>query len=325
MLGSKFLIESLAVNPQEVIAFAPTELQMCRQGPGHAVYSVDIDSPIRDRDPRGYNRAVMIQSFGLSTDFAAGQDAINAYELLIELLLDATANGFDYQWSKLETKGAEGANPDIAEANIYLTAFQFEDFKHFMRNRLQEQDRTRFFRIDFVGITENSVSFLSPDLIEVILELEYEWKSLLDQFNLSQCPQFETPKSVGALTRIRSMPSGKTQVRFEVRSLPQHTLDAWESAWREKVQGLFAKYHGMSFSVTRDRAVPALHVEEAHYAKNSNALSDAGWFAKSKFPVSVVGAGSIRNLPKGPNESIRLEDLDRAIHYYKELILSLCQ
>jgi acetylornithine deacetylase/succinyl-diaminopimelate desuccinylase-like protein len=324
MLGSRFLIESRAVNPAKVISFVPSDLQMCDQSTGQLVFSVEVESQIRDRDPRGYNRFVTVQALGLSADFSAGKDAINAYELLMELLLDATANGFDYQWSKLETRGAQGANPDMAEAQIYLTAFQFEDFKQFMRNRLQEQDRTRFFRVDFIGVTERAVSFLSPELIEVILELEYEWKELIDQLNINPNPNFEEPKTQGALIRVESLYNGKTKIQFEMRHMPNHSAESIEVQWKEQIQKLFKKHSNMNFGISRDRTVPAQSVALPKYNKNTNYLSDAGWFAKANFQVESVGIGSVQNLPKGPNESIRIDDLDRAIQYYRELVLSLC-
>lgn len=322
MIGSRFMIESLSINPKEVITFAPTNLKIEKQSTGHVGFTVEIESAARDRDSRGYNRCVTIQAYGMSMDFS-NQNSINAFELLIDLLMDASASGFDYQWSKIETRGAEGANPDVAQAQIYLTSFQFEDFKQFMRNKLGTDDHSKFFRVDFIGVTDYAVKFFSPTLIEVMLELDFEWKALLSTFNQNKNSQFSIPDSVGMLTQIFHYPNGKTAVRFEVRHLPTHALVEIENLWKEKIKSLFAKHTEFNFSLHKERLVLALQ-GEATQNKNSNYSSDAGWFSKSKFPVSIVGLGTHDQFPKGPNEYVTLKQMEAAIQFYREMILAAC-
>ena len=322
MMGSRFLIESLSVNPKEVYTFAPTEMIQCKQGTGQVSYTIDIDSSARDRDTRGYNRSVEITAFGVSIDFSTPKMAINAFELLMDLLIDATANGFDFQWSNLETRGAEGTNPDIAKAQIFLTAFQFEDFKQFIRTKLNHEEKQRFFRVDYTGVSEVGIRFIPPELMELVLELDFEWKNFIQELNHRPNPHFETPENVGALTRIVSKNIGKLAITFEMRFLPNYEPTEIDELWKLKLKQIGEKYKTFHFSILRDYVVQGLQIEQAQTSKNVNYLSDAGWFVKGKFPVSILGAGSVNELPKGPNEAILWGELESAIEKYRELMSS---
>ena len=323
MLGSRFLIESLAVNPKEVFTFAPTHLTQSKQAPGQVSYTIDVDSAGRERDSRGYNRCVDITTFGMSVDFSTPQNSINAFDLLMDILLDAMANGFDFQWSSLEVKGAEGTNPDLAKAQVYLTAFQFEDFRQFLRTRLDSEDKQRFFRVDYSAIAETGTSFIPSSLIELILELDFEWKNFIKTLNQKSNTSFECPLSVGALTRIQAKNAGKTGITFELRYLPHHMAQEIDEQWRRTLSAIAEKYHAFHFQAHRDYVVQGVTSEQASTAKNSNYLSDSGWFHKAKFPLSVMGAGGVESLPKGPNEAILWKDLEVAIETYRNLMQTL--
>ena len=325
MMGSRFLIESLAVNPKEVYSFAPTGLKQCKQGPGQVSFTIDLESSNKDRDSRGYNRVVDITAYGLSVDFATPSNAINSFDLLMDLILEAAEQGFDFQWSALETKGASGTNPDFSRAQIYLTAFQFEDFKQFLRTRTGGDDQHRFFRVDFGGISEGGTSFVPSDLIEVVLELDHEWKSFIQSLNQKQNENFDYTQSVGALTRIQSKTNRKLSVTFELRFLPNHQAADVEKTWRDTVKRISEKHFKFHFSVLKDYLVPGVAAEQAASAKNTNYLSDAGLFDKGKFPVTIMGAGVTSDLPKGPNEAILWEELERAIKVYHDLMAAVSQ
>lgn len=323
MLGSRFLIESLSVNPKEVYTFAPTELKKCKKSPGHLSFGIDIDSPARNRDSRGYNRCVEITARGVSLDFSAPKEAQNAFDLLMDLLLSAAQSGFDFQWSQIEAKGAESSNPDYAHAKIYLTAFQFEDFKQFLKEKLQPESYAAHFAVQFIGVSEGGTSFLPTELIEVLLELDHEWKILVDGLNQFPNTDFEYEYSAGALTRMMAKSSGKFQVNFELRFLPQHQATEIQKHWKQTVKAVFEKHSLFHYLMMMNCQVQGVDESDPMKIKNVNYLSDAGFFAKAKFPVTLLGAGSTRMTPKGPEEQVDWSELERAIQVYRELMLKV--
>jgi acetylornithine deacetylase/succinyl-diaminopimelate desuccinylase-like protein len=325
MMGSRFLIESLAVNPKTVHTFAPTGMKLQSRAAGQVSYNVDLDSSIRDRDSRGYNRSLTLTAYGLGVDFATPKNAINAFELLMDLLLQATESGFDFQWSMIEVKNASGTNPDLASARIALTSFQFEDFKQFLRSRIGDEDQARFFRVDFAGITETATRFIPSELVEVILELDHEWKMFLTMLNQKQDPAFSWPESVGSLVKIQTTPNGKMRITFELRALPENDLSQIDLNWRQAVSRVSEKYSNFHFSIHKEYAVPGVEQNIGENENCTNYLSDAGLFHKAGFPVSVIGCGLVDNLPKGPNEAVRWSDLEGAIAIYRDLMVRLSQ
>lgn len=325
MMGSKFLIESLAVNPNEVYSFAPTNLAQCQQAPGQIAFTIDLESANRDRDSRGYNRSVEITAFGLNVDFSTPKSGINAFDLLMDIVLEAAEKGFDFQWSAIETRSAAGTNPDLARAQIFLTAFQFEDFKQFLRNKIGNGDRQQHFRVDFGGISEGGTNFIPSDLIEVILELDHEWKKYITALNKEKCTDFQNNESVGALTHISTKSVGKIAIHFELRFLPNHSPASIEAAWETIIKRVSEKHSRFHFSVLKNYVVPGIYSENKQSLKSGNYLSDAGLFHKHKFPVSIIGAGSTKSLPKGPNEAIEWAELEKAIDIYRSMMITLAK
>jgi acetylornithine deacetylase/succinyl-diaminopimelate desuccinylase-like protein len=325
MAGSRFLIESLAVNPKTVHTFAPTGMRIQTGATGQVSYLVDLDSSIRERDSRGYNRSLTLTAYGLGADFSTPKNAINAFELLLDLLLQATENGFDFQWSFVEVKNASGTIPDIASAKIALTSFQFEDFKQFLRSRIGDEDQARFYRVDFEGITEVATRFIPSELVEVILELDHEWKGLLESLNRNEDQDFEWPSNAGALVRVQSSPNGKMRIAFELRMLPDVDPASMDGVWRETVKRVSGKYPNFHFTIHREYLVPGVKSDPGSDGRNTNYLSDAGLFRRAGFPVSITGCGSVENLPKGPNEAIRWSDLEGSIAIYRDLMIRLSQ
>lgn len=315
MLGSKYLIESLAVNPAEVITFGPTKMKEANSSSGQINFEIELETPSLEKDSRGYNRQVSLQAYGLGVDLASHSDSINAFELIFDLLMEAAAQGFDYQWSKLEAKSAEGGVPDWANAQVYLTAFQFEDFKQFMRSKLSESDRSRFFRVEYQGMVEHAISFMPPTTIEVILELDYKWKELLNRFGLNL-------GVLGGISRISQVSNGKSLIRFELRFPHEFNQEAFETHWKTTVQDIFRKQTAFNYSLNKTRNIPAFSRKGEVF--HTPYLADAGLFAKAKFETHVMGVGGIDQLPKGPNEFVLISQLEESIRMYREIILSKC-
>ena len=323
MLGSKYLVESLSVNPKSVYTFSPTQLLQTNQSPGQMVFQVEIDAAGKERDSKGYNRCVEIITTGLSLDLAQKNHASNSFDLLMNLLLDATESGFDFQWGSLSVKGAEGAIPDLAKVKIYLTTFQFEDFKQFMRAHLSHGNLDRTFRVEYSNASDSGASFIPQQLIEVILRLDYEWKQFVEKLNLQPNTSFDQPLSQASITRVQMKNTGKISLSFELRLMPNHSLLVVEKEWKEIVSQALSHYSHLHYQMMKNYAVPGALSEFVLSSKNINYLSDAGFFVKAKIPTSIVGLGSMVAHPKGPNEQVSWDELQKAIDYYQDLIFAM--
>lgn len=323
MLGSKYVVESLCVNPKSVYTYAPTGLLQTNQSPGQVSFQIEIDAAGKEKDSKGYNRCVEITTTGLSLDLSQKKEAINSFDLLMNLLLDATDAGFDFQWGSLQVNGAEAAIPDLSKVRIYLTTFQFEDFKQFIKSSLGNSPMEKNFRVEYSNASDAGASFIPQQLLEVLLRLDYEWKKFIEKLNQSPNQTFDQPFSQGAITRIQMKNSGKISMTFDLRAMPNLPLPGIEKEWKELVSRASSDYPKMHFHVTRNYAIPGALSEFVISSKNINYMSDAGLFTKAKFQTSIVGLGSMNGHPKGPNEQVSWNDLEKAIAYYQDLITAM--
>jgi acetylornithine deacetylase/succinyl-diaminopimelate desuccinylase-like protein len=323
MLGSKYVVESLCVNPKSVYTYAPTGLLQTNQSPGQISFQIEIDAAGKERDSKGYNRCVEITTTGLSLDLSQKNEALNSFDLLMNLLLDATDAGFDFQWGSLMVDGAEGAIPDLSKVKIYLTTFQFEDFKQFIKNALGNSAMEKNFRVEYSNASDAGAGFIPQQLLEVILRLDYEWKKFIEKLNQNPNPTFDQPYSQGTISRIQMKNPGRISLTFELRSMPNLVIPTIEKEWKEIVSKASSEYPRMHFQVTKNYAIQGALSEFVMSSKNINYLNDAGFFTKAKFPTSIVGLGSMSGHPKGPNEQVSWNELEKAIAYYQDLISAM--
>jgi len=177
--------------------------------------------------------------------------------------------------------------------------------------------------VEYSNASDAGASFIPQQLIEVILRLDYEWKQFVEKLNLQPNSSFDQPQSQGSITRVQMKSTGKVSLSIELRLMPNHSLSVVEKEWKEIVSKALSHYSYLHYHMMKSYSVVGAISEFVLSSKNINYLSDAGLFVKAKIPTSIVGLGSMDAHPKGPNEQVTWEELEKAIHYYQDLIFAM--
>lgn len=315
LLGSKYTLESLMVNPKQVVSYAPTDLKWAKSTSGQVSYEIELETPSYEKDSRGYNRKIFLRVYGQSADLPDESKAINSFDLIFDLLMDAAANGYDFQWSNLEVLSPEGSIPDLAQVQLYLSAFQFEDFKQFIRNKIESVKGSRFFRVEYQGVVEHSVGFLPVSTIEIIIELSFKLKEITNHLK-------DQSRVYCGFTKIQQMSVGRTKLRMDIRYSSDFDIQKFEITWKKSAQDIFDKFNRSNFNLTKIRNIPCFFDSEGQ--QELDYVSDAGLYTKLKTPTKVIGLGSVDQAMKAPNEFVYISQLDEAVRFYKEYILKNC-
>lgn len=338
--GSRYLIKALTLNPKFVLVGAPTDLRVIFSHKSQTQFELAARFSAHEKDARGFNRRIDLYSFGLASHSATPELGRSAFEILIELLQSLEREGFDFRVRNLETSRTENQLPDMSQAEIYFTTYQFEDFKKFFKDYVTRLGLERHFRAEIGGLGDVGIRFLPPQAIQCLFDLatwiktlQSEWQSLKDE---SFSPQY----SILSIEEFSIRPQ-ELVFRCSIYALPQTDSKILIEQTKMGLANISRRYPTINLLLRQLGHCPALTMTEEHSLVEicGFAMQDAGLtpmldklpypteaadFFNEGFESVAFGPGPISGSSHGPNESIMLEQLERAVLFYEKLIEKVC-
>ena len=340
MFGVKYLVKSLALNPKYVMVGEPTGMRTVYSHKYTCTFHVSIGFQMVERDARGFNRRIDLSSFGRCAHGAYPAEGHNALTQLIDLLRDAQNYGFDMRFTRIEGGDAPNKVPDHALARFFVTSHHFEDFKRFYRDTVLAENKEKAFRLEFGGLGEAGVRFLPEKIFPCLMEITGFFRELVATFDGQSDPSFTPPTSTVNLEQIVQK-TGSIDLSFDIRLLPQSSPEELEKRIREKIKLVATAYPHLNVSVVRKSVTPSLNIaldhplsrvcEEAmnevelkpEFSKLSTS-TEAAVYSSSGYDSLVFGPGDSAGNSHGPNESVKVEDLEKAVDFYERVIAKVC-
>ncbi len=344
MIGARYLIQSMAVNPRCVLVGAPTDLQIIGNNNKFIELKLSIDfSPI-ERDARGFNRRINIHSFGESALSGYPSFGRSAILQLLNFLEETSKNGFEIRFNKIYGGDFFSKIPDYASSEFYLSSKQFEDFKRFFQRYVYRKSANNSFNIEIGGVGDAGVKFLPVEIqkcFEDIGALMCETVNKGDRGSADR-PQenYIIQNESTSWTGIRQRLSG-LDLYFDVRLFPQTNIDIWKNEIKEKVHNLGAKYPGLNMMSSFETIHPHVSTKEDSWflslcrkeieksgVKQKSILSsygsEAAHFYKAGYDVLSFGPGQAEGASSSPNEGCCIEQIEKAVQFYKGVIEKIC-
>ncbi|MBI4925278.1 MAG: M20/M25/M40 family metallo-hydrolase [Bdellovibrio sp.] len=348
MLGVKYLVQSLVLNPKFVIVGEPTELKLVYQHKSLCSFKISVRYQLIKKDARGFNRQIALSSLGQIAHSAHPKLGKNAIFQLFDLLKLAEENGFEFRFTRFS--GGEKAIrvPDFAQASVFVSSHQFEDFKQFffeMTNRIPDPS---IFAMEVSSATEWGVQFLPEELFSCLIYIE---NFLIDlEKQLEQCPEkyqekyydtsFNPPFSTVNLYSLNQTHNG-LDLYFDLRLLPSVSIQEFRPLLQQKMDQLATHFPNLNLSLMLEKFYPPLTTNlESDLIKHCQGAMDLaglpfGFLKKSSFTEAAIyhqagfeavafGAGVAFGVSSSPNEYNLLDHLDKAILFYEKLIERVC-
>ena len=340
MFGAKYLIKSLALNPKYTIVGDPSDLKIVYAHKNMSVFRVSIDYQQVERDARGFNRRIDLQSLGRSAHGSSPDQGTNAILQLLDFMSQATNAGFELRFTKLDGGDSKNKVPDTARSEFYLTSHQFEDFKRFFREVVRAQGKDKAFRAELGGLGDMGVRFLPDVLYPCMTEVVQFFRELASSFEKTVDASFNPAFSTVNLGQLKQRPSGM-DLHFDLRLLPDQAPEVLEKQVLQGIQGIASRYPSLNVSAVRERMNPSFaaspegelvqHCKKAleaallpvEVAKKSSS-TEAAQFAAAGFESVVFGPGPAFGVSHGPNEYNWVEHLEKAVEFYHKLIERTC-
>lgn len=342
VFGSKYLIKSLLLNPKYVFVGAPTELKLVHAHKCLVNYKVSIDYQLMDRDARGFNRKVCLFSQGKSAHSVYPDLGTHAIKQLLDFISLAEQNGFELRFSNIQGGESIHKIPDKAQAEFYLSAHQFEDFKRFYRESNILNKKGNAFRIELWGSGEMGVRFLPEKIFHCILELINSVEKLADELKKKRESDYSPPYSSVSLVYLKQRQGG-IDLGFDFSLLPEKDfkglVDGVEMILKLKMKAVASQYVNFNFSLSKENVNPSLLVSpesewvqisleclggQAESLQKMSFPTEAALYEQSGYNALVYGPGTSYDNSHSPNESCSLEQAEKAIYFYEKVIEKVC-
>jgi len=143
MLGVKYLIKSLALNPKFVLVGEPSELKVVYAHKCLNLYRISIGYQLIERDVKGFNRQIELSCTGKSAHSSYPHLGVNAIQETFSFLEKANQEGFEMRFTQFQGGDTVNKVPDHAYVQFVLTSHQFEDFKRFFRETTKSEGKEK--------------------------------------------------------------------------------------------------------------------------------------------------------------------------------------
>jgi acetylornithine deacetylase/succinyl-diaminopimelate desuccinylase-like protein len=338
--GARYLLQSVAVNPKYVLVGEPTEMKLVTSHKGALQVRVGVRFQGLERDARGFNRRLSIQSFGRAAHMSSPTAGSNAILELLRLLAHAVESGFDFRLTRLEGGETLSQVPDRASVDLYCTPHQFEDFKRFFSEFVLRHKREESFQLDPSGSSDTGVRFLPESIFSCFMEILNLFRVVEQEISVERDEALNPPVSTSHLGIVRQG-TGAMDLLFDLRLVPQLAAAEVEKKIAQGVQALATRFPNLNLTVTREWVNPALNDSSGGewlkicqdvsaslgMATGIHKLStstEASLFQQAGYDTVVTGPGTALGNIHGPNEFVTLSQLELALAYYEKLVERVC-
>lgn len=340
MFGAKYLIKSLALNPKYVVVGEPSELNLIYAHKCLNIFRVSLDYQMTERDARGFNRRVDIESFGKSAHGAYPQQGINSIGLILDFLQGASSAGFEIRFTEIHGGDSKNKVPDRANCSFFLTSHQFEDFKRYFKEWTRTKGLENNFKAELGGLGDSGVRFLPENLFPCLMEVVDYFRTLSTEFRATQDPSYNPAHSTVNFAMLTQHPT-RIDLHFDMRLLPDLPPEKIQARITEDIQKIAARYPAMNVTATRERMNPGLNMTPEHdlvmacraameaaglpvkLAKKATSTEAAQYF-QAGYEAVVIGPGLSMGNSHSPNEYNLVDQIESAVGFYQKLIERVC-
>lgn len=336
MIGARFLIKSLILNPRYVVVGEPTELAIVHSHKADALYQVTLGYSQLERDAKGYNTRIELQCFGRAAHGANPALGDSAIHRMLSVIHGIKEANFQIKLTRIAGGDSVSRVPDTAIVEFYIPSSSFDDFSKFFREHYGNED----IRVEYGGLGESGMRFMPENMLDAIESVQGVLGKLQAEVLNDKDESFRPAESTVNLGRTLTRPS-LVELHLDFRLLPSVNTEMFDQKLRATIQELNSRFSNLTIRAARMRINPALAQNEGdEFIKagldvqraagitpklaTTSASTEAAQFHAAGFDTLAFGPGSNIGNGHAPNEYNLVEHLDRAVHFYDKMIERFC-
>lgn len=333
-LGSRYLLESWAVNPAAVVIAKPTGMRHGFASPGAATVQVHIRYQMVERGVKDFTRRIHLTARGLTAPASHADLGLNAIQELLRLTEDLMKPGMEVKWSHVGGGGILPQVPDQASLDFFVSSQIIDEYRHHLREVMARPENAERFSVELKGVGDTGMAFLPAQIMDAVRGAAARVQSLAETKSFRQC-----------LCHVRQ-DSGRLTLTFALEAVTSdQDLGGILAEIEQDVVQWALQFPSFAIHFEKQFEWPAFRGSEAASAAGLDAAiaaslsagglkpgrtalpasTEAGFFAMRGYETAVVGPGDIEESGGRPNEHNSLDQLEGAIRFYEALIQRVCE
>lgn len=343
LAGSKYLIQSGAVNPKQVIVSRPTGLKLQVSEKAQLTFQIRLSYVAIERDAQEFNAKVFISSKSKSAHSAHGEAAKNSLENVLYFLENLKSSPIENKLISMQGLGNLNRVPDTASVGVVIRSKDLDTMRDRFRS-ISANHRDCHFEMRLGGTGDRGVRLLPDEIYSAISLIRAEIKSLNEAMSPVVDSAFTPDRSFSILTSI-IQERDALELTIQLHLLPEFgSVDSRkeiERDFKERMQGISKRFRSISLECRRTHGTHRYFTDpSSNFAATlladmkragvspehsfGNCSSEASLFAEKGYDVVAFGAGDAVLASNCPNEKVRLEDLMAGIRFYSRAIETFC-
>lgn len=341
--GSKYLIQSGAVNPRHVLVGAPTNLRLTSRQKMHTVWKLRISFVSVEKDAHEFNAKIFISSKAKGMHVSHPGSESNAI-MNVLLFLDQIRNSpIPTKLFSIQGGGGMQKTPDVATAGIVITSRDLDFIRDRFRS-ISSNHRHCNFEMRFGGTGDKGLRLLPEAVGPAVFRIREELAGLNEELRMLSDTSFGLPESRAVISAVKQE---RDHMDFFLHCdvAPEFASGAQRDELEQEIKKRFQRVGEGSSTISVDcrkvLSVPSFITDPASTFSrtlqadlqrvgvpsefaSADSSSEAGFFAERGYAVAAFGPGEDVGNLHAANERVRVDDLMSAIRFYSRSIEAFC-
>jgi acetylornithine deacetylase/succinyl-diaminopimelate desuccinylase-like protein len=343
LAGSKYLIQSGAVNPKQVIVGRPTGLKLQNTEKSLLVFHLRISYVAVERDAQEFNAKVFVSSRSKGVHAAHPDAEKNALENVLFFLDNLKSSQIENKLMSLQGAGSLNRMPDTASAGVVIRSKDLDPIRDRFRS-ISANNRGCQFEMRLGGTGDRGVRLLPEEVYLALKGIREQLRALNEAMAPLRDEAYQPDHSralLSAVVQERDALDMTVQISLVPEFGSPEARKEIEQDFKERIASVAGSFRTVSvecrkvFATQRYFTDPSstfmttlkADMARAGLAANhqpGNLITEAAHFSEKGYEAIAFGAGEGPATTSCPNEKIRIDDLQAGARFYSRAIEAFC-
>lgn len=343
LAGSRYLIQSGAVNPKHVIVGRPTALKLQHTEKAMMVFQLRISFVSIERDAQEFNAKVFISSKSKAVHSAHPAAEKNALENVMFFLESLKSSQLENKLMSVQGTASLNRVPDTASAGVVIRSVDLDSIRDRFRS-ISANNRECHFEMRLGGTGDRGVRLLPEEVYQALKKVREEIRAVNEAMMPVRDEAFEPDHSRVILSSIHQ-DRDALDLTVQMTLLPEfaspESRKEIERDFKERIAGVARNFRAISIECRRTFATQRFFTDPASTFvttlkadmtraglpsdhRPGNFMSEAAHFSEKGYEAIAFGAGEAPLQVNCPNEKVNVDDLQAAVRFYSRAIEAFC-
>lgn len=342
LAGTRYLIQSGAVNPKHVIVGRPTGLKLQHCEKAQLTFQIRISFIAVERDAQEFNAKVFVSSRSKGKHSAHPEAGKNALSNVLFFLESLKNSPIENKLMALHGTGSLNRVPDSASAGVVIRSKDLDAIRDRFRS-ISANNRDCQFEMRLGGTGDRGVKLLPEEVYLALRRLLDELKAMNEAMAPARDENYSPDHSMALLTSV-AHDRDALDLTIQFHLLPEFSSPEArkeiEADFKNRVSALAQNFRAVSLDCRRVFATQRYYTDPASTFMTTlradmqraglasamqagNFATEASLFSEKGYEAIAFGAGTVAE-SNCPNEKVKVEDLQSAIRFYSRAIEAFC-